>query len=328
MNSYLIKAVQIDVNGLCNAKCWYCPVAYVGNPKEAIKDMSLSELENILKQLHDGKGNFVDPILNLIYTANYNEVLLYKNFEEMLELYRKYNFKINILSNGIALTKSKVDILSKNSDVINEVLLNIPSGNEQRWSQYTNMNKSLFKKVVSNVQYAFFNLNIKIRIMVNGLDNRSIIENGGWVDILENAPILDLNVDSGSLNKEVLELKTLFPMVDIFENYNLYDRAGYLEDLKILGQSKAIDKYLSSSELKVIGCNGGIGIRDRIREWVHINPNGDLFICCNDYDFKTIYGNTNESRLLDIWNSKDRLDMIDKSYSDLCTRCSAAVWGK
>ncbi|MEI6586645.1 MAG: radical SAM protein [Sediminibacterium sp.] len=328
MNKYLIKAVQIDVNGLCNAKCWFCPVAYVGNPKEAIKDMSLSDLENILKQLQEGKGIFVDPSLNIVYTANYNEVLLYKNFEGMLDLYRKYNFKINILSNGIALTKSKVDLLVKNIDIINEVLLNIPSGNEQRWSEYTNMNQSLFKKVVANVNYAFKNLNTQFRIMVNGLDDRSITENGGWVDLLENTPKLNLSIEDGSLKAEILELQELFPGVNIFENYHLYDRAGHLEDLKILSQSKAINKYLSNPDLKVIGCNGGIGVRDRTREWIHINPNGDLFICCNDYDFKTIYGNTNKATLEDIWNSKNRLEMINKSYSDLCTRCSAAVWGK
>jgi hypothetical protein len=28
----MIKVVQLDPNGLCNAKCWYCPVAYGGNP--------------------------------------------------------------------------------------------------------------------------------------------------------------------------------------------------------------------------------------------------------------------------------------------------------
>ena len=73
--------------------------------------MELGELENILSQLHNGKSDFVDPNLKNIYTANYNEVLLYKNFEEMFDLYRKYNFTINILTNGTPLTKKKVDII-------------------------------------------------------------------------------------------------------------------------------------------------------------------------------------------------------------------------
>ena len=92
---FKIKGVQLDVNGLCNAGCWFCPVRYEGNPKSAITDMPLDKLENILKQLSEGKGDFVDNDLNLIYTANYNEVILYKHFEEMFDLYRKYGFKIN-----------------------------------------------------------------------------------------------------------------------------------------------------------------------------------------------------------------------------------------
>jgi MoaA/NifB/PqqE/SkfB family radical SAM enzyme len=117
LSQYKISAVQIDVNGLCNAGCWFCPVSYEGNPKSAIRDMELGELENILSQLHNGKSDFVDPNLKNIYTANYNEVLLYKNFEEMFDLYRKYNFTINILTNGTPLTKKKVDIIKYHLEI-------------------------------------------------------------------------------------------------------------------------------------------------------------------------------------------------------------------
>ena len=43
----MIKVVQLDPNGLCNAKCWFCPVAYGGNPKIGQKNMDFDALKNI-----------------------------------------------------------------------------------------------------------------------------------------------------------------------------------------------------------------------------------------------------------------------------------------
>lgn len=333
MNNYIIRAVQIDVNGLCNSGCWFCPVSYAGNPEQAINDMTIEELENIFKQLTEGKKDFVDSNLDLIYSANYNEVLLYKHFEEMLELYRKYKFKTYILTNGISLTKNRVDIILNYPDVIQGILLNIPAADEDTWSQYVNKDKKLFKTVIKNVKYAQQILKHLVEkdwglvLMVNGIDNRSLTKNNGWLDLLENAPKLDLDENNGTLQKQINIFKDIFPGLQITESYHLYDRAGHLEKYKIFTQKLAIEKNLKSNGSKVIGCNGGIGIRSRTNEWIHINANGDLFICCADYDFETIYGNVNHTSLKDIWNSKERSDMIVKSYSDMCTKCSAAIWG-
>ena len=51
MNKHIIRGIQIDVNGLCNSACWFCPVSYKGNPKETINDMTIEELENIFIQI-------------------------------------------------------------------------------------------------------------------------------------------------------------------------------------------------------------------------------------------------------------------------------------
>jgi MoaA/NifB/PqqE/SkfB family radical SAM enzyme len=329
---YKIKAVQIDVNGFCNAGCWFCPVRYEGNPVSEKRDMPLKELDNILKQLKDGKDDFVDKSLYLIYTANYNEVLLYKYFEEMFDVYRKYDFKINILTNGVPLTKSKADIIKKNQDIIGGILLNIPSSNKKTWSEYVNINEKVFDRVIENVKYAMSIMPELIEekrfyLMVNGVNENSLTDNGGWLDLLENAPKINLDPQNGNLSKEIEGFKELFPGLNIIESYHLYDRAGHLANSKILDQSRAISKYLKPKGEKVVGCNGGIGVRSRTNEWIHITPNGHLFICCADYNFETIYGNINETSLKEIWESSERNNMIKKSYSDMCTRCSAAIWG-
>lgn len=328
----MIKGVQIDVNGLCNAGCWFCPVSYEGNPESARREMPLEELDNILKQIHEGKGDFVDPDLSLIYTANYNEVLLYKNFELMFDIYRKYNFKINILTNGVALTKNKVDVMVKNKDVIAGILLNIPSGDKETWSRYVKMNPKLFDKMVSNVLYAIKELkdfvdSEKMLLMINGVNNSSLTKNGGWLDLLENAPDINMDDENGSLAQENKRLQKLFPGLKTWAANHLYDRAGHLENVKVIGQTNAINKYLKTKGSRVIGCNGGIIHRSRTNNWIHVNPNGDLFICCADFDFETVFGNTNKEKLRDIWFGQKRQDAINEAYSNMCTRCSAAIWG-
>ena len=332
MNKYMIKAVQLDVNGLCNSACLFCPVAYAGNPKSAIRDMPLSEIENIFIQLTDGKGDFVDPELKMVYSANYNEVLLYKEFDAMMDLYSKYNFRTNILTNGVNLTKSKTEILIKHRDSIDGILLNIPSSEADTWSKYVGMNIKLFPKVINNVKYFIEENNkldkpIFIHLMINGINDLSLTKNGGWLDLLENAPKLDLDVQTGDLKKEHDRFKEMFPSLSISTAHHLYDRAAHLETYKIMTQGPAIEKYLMPKGSRVIGCSGGIEVRSRTNEWIHINPNGDLFICCADYDFETVYGNAFNTSIKEIWHSKNRSDMVENSYSNMCRSCSAAIWG-
>jgi hypothetical protein len=216
----------------------------------------------------------------------------------MFDLYRKYGFKINVLSNGIALSPEKADILKNNLDCINEILLNVPSIDKDRWAKYTNMNSSIFDKVISNLDYAYGVIRSKMIIMVNGLNNNSMLENGGWVTVLNNAPELDLDVENGSLNTELSEIRMRFPEIPSFSNHHLYDRAGHLEDVNVITQSPAINKYMNTS-LKVVGCRGGLVVKDRQRDWIHIA----------------------------IWAGHKREDAILKAQETLCRRCSAAIWG-
>ena len=326
---YKISGVQLDVNGLCNAGCWFCPISYAGNPLSARRDMTLDELESVFKQLSDGKGDFVNPDLNLIYSAHYNEVLLYKDLRGMFDLYRKYGFKTNILSNGVALTNSRVDLMFEYKDILNGILLNIPTSDPDKWEKYVKMNKKLFPKVISNVQYLIkkFGTNPEgmfVHLMINGVNSESLTKNGGWLDLLENAPDIDLDND---LSNELIKFSTIFPGLDMRTYNHIYDRSGQLEKYGIMTQANAIEKNLKPMGSKVIGCNGGIEVRSRTNEWIHINANGDTFICCNDFDFDTIFGNVFNSSLREIWYSSSRQDAIADSYSKMCTKCSAAIWG-
>lgn len=323
---------QIDPNGLCNSGCWFCPVAYSPNPEFAKKNMPIETLQEILFQLDQGKGKFVSDSFNFIYTAHYNEVLLYKYFEEMLGLFRCYRLQTIILTNGTPLTPAKVDIIKQYKDVVYGICLNIPESEPGLWSKAVNMPESMFSKLVNNIKYAIEQLpemftEKRISIQVNGMNQMSLSQYGGWLDILPNAPKINLDLEEGSLVKAVEGFKKMFPGMQVYEMASLIDRAGHLDKHQVITNIQGIKKYAKKDNQKVIGCGNGIEVGGRPNGWIHINANGDMFICCNDYDFETVFGNINEKPIKDIWMSKEHKDMIDHSYKTLCTTCAAAIWG-
>ena len=323
---------QIDPNGLCNSGCWFCPVAYAPNPEVGRKNMPIETLESILKQLVEGKGTFVADTFDFIYTAHYNEVLLYKHFEEMLELFRKYGFKTIVLTNGTPLTPARTDIIKRYLDVVYGICFNTPSADAKRWSELVKMPEKMFDKLVANINYAMQELpdmvaNKTMSVQINGMNSNSLSEYGGWLDALPNAPKLDMNPETGSLATEHKAFNELFPGLHAYQMPSLIDRAGHLDKHQVITNAKGIEKYSKGDKKRVIGCGNGIEVGGRPNGWIHVNANGDMFICCNDYDFETVFGNVNDKPIKDIWMSQEHLNMIEHSYKTICTTCAAAVWG-
>jgi MoaA/NifB/PqqE/SkfB family radical SAM enzyme len=309
----MIKNIQIDPNGFCNAKCWFCPVAYQENPAFAKTDMDISFLEDILIKINNAKGIVIDTSLKTIMTAHYNEILLYRYFPEMLDLFRKYNYKTVICSNGIGLTKNKIDLMAQYPDVIEAIHLNIPSHIPEKWSKLVGSNPKILDKMFINIDYAIEKLNYvsnnnRLSLVINGISRHSLLKG---VVPLENIPDIDLDKD---LEDSFVFFKNRFPKIVVSKNDELSDRAGHLEKSKILKNNKRLSG-------KVIGCKDS-----RVDEWLHINALGDIFMCCDDFNFDTIFANLRNDDIVNIWNSNKRQEAIDFSFSSLCRSCSSAIW--
>jgi MoaA/NifB/PqqE/SkfB family radical SAM enzyme len=312
----MIYHINVDPNGLCNAKCWFCPVAYVGNSKENKTNMSIETMEDIFKQLDAGRGDFVeDRIFNT--PIHFNEVLLYPYFEEMLELHRKYNIGIGIYSNGMNLTKEKTDLIKEYKDVVGQVMLNVPALNAKQWSEFTGFNIKMFPKLLENLKYAEQELidlfpREHFCIMANGINENSLHQNGGSVTILPNAPHYDLDNDVGTLAKIVEEMKELLPRMNIWGRNNLGDRTSILEKLNIISNQDAIKE---KNVGKVIGCAAGFD------ESLYISATGNVYVCCIDFDYETVYANIKDKTIKEIWLGKERKEALKKAYNGLCTDC-------
>jgi radical SAM protein with 4Fe4S-binding SPASM domain len=156
-------------------------------------------------------------------------------------------------------------------------------------------------------------------IQVNGANESSLPENGGWMRLLENAPKINLDMQIGDHAQTVESFKKMFPKINIIEDIELADRTTYLQNANIMTNQESI---LAKKKNRVVGCG-----LDRVDNWLHISASGDVFLCCQDFSFETVFGNIKEKSIKEIWNSRERKKMIKDSFNGFCTKCMYAIWG-
>lgn len=330
-----IQKLQLDPFGYCNAKCWFCPVKYIEQPEETRTHMPIDLIEKIFLDLIVEKSRadgLVHPGFNLFLTAHYNEILLYKDFEKLLQLARKYRLTTFVLSNGVALSKQKIDLIKEYHDVIPHIGLNIPAFEKELWAKRSGFTEDHFDRLMSNLEYAasqLTHMGPDLQIHVNGVDSSGL----GLDDDAEDSYMfnvtgsslrkgkdfddsMDLNPITGEHETQFQLARKLFPQFTINKS-TLMDRAGFVSNA-ITNQP-----YLKETTFnkKVIGCtNWG----DRITEWLHVNSLGETFLCCNDYHFEHKYGSFKTQSLRDMWGSDEHVSMIENALGTICTKCTAA----
>lgn len=318
-----INTVQLDPFGFCNAKCWFCPVRYKQQPEIGLQQMSAELLEKIISDIRNElkkKDGVVNPSMYLITSAHYNEILLYKHLKEFFQLLRKYHFKTHVLSNGIALSREKVDLIKSYRDVVEVVGLNIPAFEKDLWANRTGFSPDQFDRLINNLKYAeekLVSINYNIQIHINGIDNsvfNSHTKQGNKFNDLE----MNLDSTSGEHNSQFLKAKELFPKWNI-NMATLIDRAGSID---IISNQEYIQHV--SNNRPVTGCNGWRG--NRATEWLHINSVGQTFLCCNDYNFDYVFGDLSVQNLNEIWGSNKHINTIERAFSEICTRCIQATY--
>jgi hypothetical protein len=325
LKSTQISAAQIDPFGYCNAKCWFCPVRYESNPDSGKKQMPPELLEKILSNLVSERSGLVSPAFAYFYTAHYNEVLLYKYFEELCQLAVKYNLHHMILSNGTTLTKDRVDTILKYSTNVAGICLNIPSFRRSEWSAFTGFHEDKFDMLVENINYAIATLKPlvetkRISIQINGV-NTDFVNYVGSLG--PDAPPFDLT-DTGTLFQNKAIGEKLFPTLPVYTQPSLVDRAG-LMPLNVLTNTKLINR-MKENKTRVTGCTNGMGDKGRPFSWLHVNATGKVFLCCNDYSMTHEIGDLSTQTLRDFWGTDAHAELIDRAFNDICTKCSSAKW--
>ena len=309
-----IHSVQIDFFNFCNAKCWFCPVSYDPVSKSDLKEMPLELVEKIFFEIDKERKDLNGIISNKFktcFTAHYSEVLLYRHFKEMLDLARKYNLQIAVLSNGVNLTKDKIDILKSYKDVVKAVGLNIPCFEKELWVKRTGFRPEQFDLLMKNLELADLELSYLGKYLIIGVNGINSLS--GTQPSEEFISGYDLDPESGEWIRQYNIACSLFKNFKVTKDVLIHDRAGKIKNI--------ITHQLNGKQ-KVVGCdlNG-----DRMTEWLTISPSGDLFLCCNDYKMEYSFGSLQKSTLKEIWNSETHNKVKELAQKEICVNCAAAI---
>lgn len=332
LSSTKIRFLQLDPFGFCNAKCWFCPVKYIGNPESGKTTMSpdlLSRiLEDVVKERNDNKG-IVSMSFKFVYTSHYNEVLLYKHFGYLCKELLRHKLLHMILSNGVTLSKDRVEEICEYRDSVAGIALNIPAFDAATWAERTGFKEAMFDKLVENVQYATKRLAsldkpLSLSIQVNGINEQSL-----HTTIPGEKSFLYIKDVQTDLQNQVEKAKALFPTASIRAHPYLVDRVGFLPK-DILSNEEHM-KSRQAKIRKVIGCSntvGGASQKGRPFEWLTVNAAGKAFMCCDDYNFDYVIGDMNTQSLRDFWGKPEHAFVIKRAFSNMCKKCTSAVFAE
>lgn len=307
-----IIVAQLDPNGLCNSKCWYCPVKYKGNPKEFVNQMSINDVDHILKNISNSSllsNNFTDILLN-----NFNEIFLYREFSGLIELLNKYNFTTLILSNGTTITNDHIEVILNNKTVIRELWIHIPIFDKELWMLQTGLSSDLFDKLCENLDK--LHGNIKVSIHFSELNDKNDSQ-------IQEKYINSIILPYVKWEESKRNFISRYPKFSIkFDK--LIDRAGILSEYSAFKNDNVLP--LNESDI-VVGCKFLYDNVSRLFNWVMVNSVGDLFLCCNDFDMKHRFGNLLNQTLDECWYSEDHIDAILNIFNDNCRNCKFRLLG-
>lgn len=298
--------------------------------------MPVALVEKILANLHherEKEDGIISKSLITIYSAHYGEVLLYKYFEDFLNLLRKYNFTTTIYSNGSTLTPDKVDLINCNREVVSAIILNVPSFDREVWSNRSGLHVNQYDKFMENLEYADTHLTaVNSTNLSESIDGLIMLINGVDENVWNNTTVpgkdlaaLEIDTDPrrGERAKAYKFAQSKFKNFIIYKEHVLHDRAGLISNL--ISNQEFLEQRLATGE--VIGCKGYAVDTDRTTEWAHINPLGEIFLCCNDYNMDYVFGNLTEESLEEIWFSERHVETIKQARQEICRSCYYAKIG-
>lgn len=305
----MLRYIQLDPNGVCNSRCWFCPVAYTSNQKHKPGAMTILDLHRVLDQISKYRSVlFVETAFLPVFTAHYNEIFLYKHFGEMLDLLTQHFMKAVLFSNGTTLNPEIIKLLKTKPHAYSTLTLNIPAYEKEKWMKATALSSSKYDDLIENIKHLcselpFLTKQGRLTIQINGT-----------------------SLDKTETEQQARLMGEVFPEIPVKTIGSLVDRAGYLEERGILSNRNQIDA--NKGDMKVVtSCNYQGGAGGRLESWIHINKNSDIFLCCNDFEMDYVFGNLREQELIEIWQSSKRKLVIEKAKREICNKCVHAQWG-
>ena len=283
IRSLVPKVIVISLTRNCFMKCRYCyaNANYAFDQNES--DLSLEQIEDILKQCRILNINTVE--------LTGGDSFIRRDIFNIFELFDYYGIKTSISTKKL-LTKKDIMRL-KEFRCLEYIQISIDTDNDVTEKEllgeekYCSNRFKMIKELLDN------DINVKVNAVVTVLNIKEI---PGLIKTLNDIGVCEL-----SLSPYVASLgrndDSFFPAVE-----QLHELFKYIERIKnSINLKITFPKYMDPKEKMFAdmtnGCSAGL-------DGVVIGPNGDVAVCERlVYDKKFCLGNIKDNTILEIWNS-------------------------
>lgn len=302
-------SIQFELTGKCNERCVHC---YIPNKeKDEGNELSLEKIKMIIEEFSDMGG--------LEVTLSGGEALLHSNFMEIVELCRKKDLVITILSNLIALTDNQIKKLKEYN--VSLLQVSLYSMNPEHHDAITQVKGSFYRTISSIERLVKANVPVQISCPVmhaNRKDYKDVILYAKKLNIKAQTDFIMMaqsNFDNQNLSNRISLNEIEYLLRDIFENDPEYSDISSDEYKKKIKDARDEEGFMVMPI-----CNAGI-------DTLHILSNGNV-IACSGWNNYTV-GNLHKNSLKHIWTNSEGLKKIRKiSQKDFpkCLDCESFMY--
>ncbi|WP_234119683.1 radical SAM/SPASM domain-containing protein [Clostridium hydrogenum] len=281
--------VQIDPANVCNFKCKFCPS---GNEQLRKKNGQLREIMNfdLFKRIIDNLTEF-DAQIKCIKLWKDGEPLLNHHIGEMIKYIKlkEVSEKVELTTNGYLLNQNLSDKLIESG--LDRIIISIEGITKEKYSEVSGVDID-FDGFLKNIRYLFEHRNkciVHVKIVDTGLTQED-------KDTF-------FKLFNGICDEYFIE--KVVPCWPGFENDCIHE-----------GEVNVWGRELVKKEVCPLPFY-----------FMSINANGNVGVCCNDWEQKILLGNVKEKTLKEIWNGDELrkfqiLQLLKKRRShDVCKQC-------
>ncbi len=286
-------SVQLDLTYRCNEKCVHCYLDH-----EDHGEMTTAEIKNLLDQLAEAGVFFL--------TLSGGEILMRRDFFEILEYARALQFCVKLKTNGVMIRERQAERIR--SLAVQSVQISIYSYRPEVHDSITKVPGSL-KRSVEAIRF----------LKARGL--KVIIANVLMLQNIQDYP--GVKALAGELGVEFTIDPTITPKMDgdrSILNLNIQRSAlrQVFHDESLVGNVEEVcapPRKAEEDELEGLPCSAG-------HTACYVSPYGDVYPCVQ---FPLPCGNVRRTRFLDIWLHSSQLnDVRSIKVRDLptCSQCT------
>jgi len=289
---------HFEVTSRCNEKCIHCY-----QPRHNPRHIEMALVKDIIAQLHD--------MGTVSMTFSGGEPFLHPEFLDILQLARKNDFMINILSNGTLIDAEAIRVMKETN--INMIQISVYSMDAKTHDSITRFSGSL-EKTIKNVRLLIANdipVQISCPIMMKNWDSYRDVARWCYsrnVRVMSDFVLMaKSNFDISNLENRLDLSKTKKVIQDIIEIDGEYQLLLNTEP-----KTKDLDHYANQPVC-------GVAIDN-----VCFTADGSMYPCSGFQGY--LLGNVKEHTIREIWENSEKVlflrSILNKSFPK-CLSCEA-----